>query len=279
MKKILLFTIILSLYGFSMNGSDLFPEISEWKMNEEDHVYNSGDLWEIIDGAAEGFISYYFEDLHIAEYTNSDRIIRVELYKHKTIEDAYGIYAAERMSDYSLIPVGSQGYKSDDIINFVTGNYYIKIMKIGTSKVEESTLMMIAEAVNKQLKQPVGLPDAIRFFPEEGMIYLSDNYIAQDFLGYSFFRAAYTARYDKPVSFQLFIIKLTPVEIQKILDLYLKMLKEDNVQQKDGLYIVNDLFNGKILMKQQESFLIGVFNTDNEDVATDYIQKTIARLP
>jgi transcriptional regulator CtsR len=279
MKKILLFTIFLSFYGFSIKGSDLFPEISEWKMREEDRVYNSGDLWEIINGAAEGFLSYYFEDLHIAEYTNGDRIIRVELYKHKTIEDAYGIYAAERMPDYLLIPVGSQGYKSTDIINFVAGNYYIKIMKIGTAKVEESTLMIIAEAVNKQLKQPVGLPDAIRLFPEEGMTYLSDNYIAQDFLGYSFFRAAYTARYDKPVSFQLFIIKLTPDEIQKMLDQYFSMLKEDKVQQKEGIYIVNDLFNGKILMKQLGSFLIGVYNTDNEDVAIGYIQKTIARLP
>jgi hypothetical protein len=279
MKTILLFTFIFSLFGFSIIGSELFPEIPEWKMNEEVRVYNSGDLWEIIDGAAEGFLSYYFENLHIAEYTNNDRIIRVELYNHKTTEDAYGIYAAERMPDYVLIPVGSQGYKSDDIINFVAGNYYVKIMKIGTAKVEESTLMMIAEAVNKQLKQPVGLPEAIRLFPEEGMTYLSDNYIAQDFLGYSFFRAAYTARYEKPVSFQIFIIKLTPAEIQKILDQYFEMLKEVKVQQKEGLYIVNDLFNGKIFLKQQGDYLIGVFNTDNEEVATDYIKKTITRLP
>jgi len=279
MKTILLFTFIFSLFGFSIIGSELFPEIPEWKMNEEVRVYNSGDLWEIIDGAAEGFLSYYFENLHIAEYTNNDLIIRVELYNHKTTEDAYGIYAAERMPDYVLIPVGSQGYKSDDIINFVAGNYYVKIMKIGTAKVEESTLMMIAEAVNKQLKQPVGLPEAIRLFPEEGMTYLSDNYIAQDFLGYSFFRAAYTARYEKPVSFQIFIIKLTPAEIQKILDQYFEMLKEVKVQQKEGLYIVNDLFNGKIFLKQQGDYLIGVFNTDNEEVATDYIKKTITRLP
>ena len=49
-----------------------FPEIPGWKLNVNEHVYNAGDLWELINGAADIFLSYYFEDLLIGEYTQKE---------------------------------------------------------------------------------------------------------------------------------------------------------------------------------------------------------------
>jgi hypothetical protein len=279
-KKIILSVIIFSLLINTKAGeSNLFPEIPGWKMKEDPRVYNSQDLWELIDGAADIFLSYYFEDIHIAEYTNKDQIIRVELYRHRSIEDTYGIYTAERMPDYPQVLIGSQGYKSQGVLNFMAGNYYIKVMSAGVTEADEKTIALVAGKVDAKLAQPVGLPELISFFPEDGKVSLSDNYIAQNFLGYSFFHHAFSARYDKPVEFQLFIIKLTPEEIKKILDQYFIMMKEDKVQQKEGLYVVNDLFNGSVFLKQKDSYLVGVFNTNSEETATNYINKVIEKFP
>lgn len=279
-KRMIVVVLFCSLlYNVNAGASNLFPEIPGWKMKEDSRVYNSGDLWELINGAADIFLSYYFEDLHIAEYTNKDQIIRVELYKHKTLEDTYGIYSAERMPDYPQVSIGSQGYKSQGVLNFMAGNYYVKVMSAGVTEAEEKIIALVAGKVDAKLSQPVGLPKEIDFFPEEGKVYLSDNYIAQNFLGYSFLRTAFSARYDKPVEFQLFLIKSTPEEIKKMLARYVEMMKEDKVQQKEGLYLVNDLFNGMVFLKQKGDYLVGVVSTNSEETAMNYIEKVISKLP
>lgn len=278
-KLTLIVTFLILLVSVKAVDGKLFPDVPGWKMKVDQRIYNSGDLWELINGAADIFLSYYFEDLTIAEYTNKDKIIRVELYKHKTLEDTYGIYSAERMPDYPQVSIGSQGYKSQGVLNFMTGNFYVKVMSAGATEADEETIALVANKVNAGLAQPVGLPQEISLFPEEGKVFLSDNYIAQNFLGYSFFHHAFSARYNKPSDCQLFVIKLTSVEIQKMLDQYFQLVKEEKIQQKEGLYMVSDLFNGIVFLKQRGDYLVGMLGTDNEATASDYIGKVIAKLP
>jgi hypothetical protein len=280
LKKLILVTALfvatLTLHAID---SGLFPQIEGWKILEDQRVYTSGDLWELIDGAADIFLSYYFQDLHIAEYTSKDRIIRVELYRHSSLANTYGIYTAERMPDYPQVAIGSQGYKSQGVVNFMAGNYYVKIMSAGSEEVDESTLGMVAVKVNDKLAQPVKLPDEIKLLPREGMVYLSDNYIAQNFLGYSFFKSAFSAKYGDQGEVQLFIIHLTPEEIQKMLDQYMTMLTNEKVQKKDGYLVMNDPFNGTVFLKQKDNFLVGVLNTSNEAVARGLIDQVTEKIP
>jgi len=271
--------LLVAILQVQAGDSSLFPQIQGWKMHEEQRIYNSGDLWELINGAADIFLSYYFQDLHIAEYTNKDQVIRVELYRHSTLANTYGIYTAERMPDYPQVRIGSQGYKSQGVLNFMAGNYYVKVMSAGIAEADENTIALVAEKVDAQLAQPIKLPDELELFPEEGKIYLSDSYIAQNFLGYSFFRAAFTAKYGAQGNIQLFIIRLTPEEIQKIIDQYIALMKEDKVLLKDGYYIIHDLFNGTIFLRQKGNTMAGVLNTNDQDTAFGYISKVFEKLP
>lgn len=281
MIKRLLLGVLLFASSHPMFAADtgLFPEITGWKVHEDEKVYTSGDLWELINGAADIFLSYYFQDLHIAEYTKKDLIIRVELYRHNSLANTYGIYTAERMPDYPQVPIGSQGYKSQGVVNFMTGNYYVKIMSAGAREVDENTLALVAEKVDAQLAQPKGLPDEIKLLPAEGMVSLSDSYIAQNFLGYSFFRSAFSAKYGNQGEIQLFIIRLTPEEIQKMLDQYKALVKEDKIQQKEEYYVIQDPYNGTVFLMQKAGFLVGVLNTNDEATALGYIKKVSESIP
>lgn len=274
-------TVVISFAFLTARAyeSGLFPRVDGWKMQEDERVYTAGDLWELINGAADIFLSYDFQDLHIAEYINSDRIIRVELYRHSSPANTYGIYTAERMPDYPQVSVGSQGYKSEGVLNFMAGNYYVKIMSAGVGAVDEQTLAKVAKMVDHQLAQPLGLPQEIKLLPEDGMVYLSYHYIAQNFLGYSFFRSAFTANYGAQGEIQLFIIHLTPEEIQKMLAQYRVMVKEENIRQKDGYFIIGDPFNGTVFLQQRDNFLVGVLNTQDETIALGYIRQVTEKLP
>lgn len=186
MKKIIsLCLFVISIVPMKANA--VFPDFTGWKLQEDPRIYSSKDLWELIDGAADIFLSYDFKDLRIAEYSHNDQIIRVELYRQSNTDNAYGIYTAERMPDYPQVSVGSQGYKSQGVLNFLSGNYYVKIMSAGAVEAEEDAIAQLAGKINEMLAQPVGLPGVLKLFPEEGKEILSDAYIAQNFLGIVFF--------------------------------------------------------------------------------------------
>lgn len=276
-KMTLALAALFLLAKINASEIEMFPNIDGWKLKTNERVYNSGDLWELIDGAADIFLSYNFEDLHIAQYTRKDQMIRVEIYRHKTTDDAYGIYTAERMPDYPPVQVGTLGYKSQGIVNFLSGPYYVKIMSAGIKEAEESIIAMIASGVARQMNQPDALPDVLALFPAEGKMILSDTYVAQNFLGYSFLHHAFSARYNQPSDFQLFIIKLSPAEIQQMIEQYTALMKEDKVSINNGLYIIQDLFNGTVYLKQQQNLLIGVANSKNEEVARTVIEKVVAK--
>jgi hypothetical protein len=278
-KKIFILACLLFTYsGIKASENNLFPEVPGWKMKLNDKVYNSGNLWELIDGAADIFLSYYFEDLHIAEYSRKDQIIRVELYKHKTFEDTYGIYTAERMPDYPQVDIGSQGYKSQGVLNFFAGNYYIKIMSAGAVEVDDQTISMFAEKVDGKLALSKQMPEVLSLFPSEGRVFLSDTYIAQNFLGYSFMNHAFSVKYEKPGDLQLFVIKLLPEQIQGMLDQYLKLMKEDKVKQIDNLYVVTDLFNGIVYLGKKDQYLVGVMNCNDEGMAKSMINQVLQKI-
>jgi hypothetical protein len=261
-----------------MQGNIVFPDFNGWKLKEDPRVYTGKDLWELIDGAADIFLSYDFKDLRIAEYSNKDQIIRVELYRQSTPDNAFGIYTAERMPDYPQVSVGSQGYKSQGVLNFLAGDYYVKIMSAGAVEAEENAIAQLAVSINEMLAQPVGLPDVLKLFPAEGKEELSDAYIAQNFLGYSFLHSAFTMKYKTEAEFQLFIIKDTPEELQRMLDEYMKMLKDEKPQVKDNLIVAKDPYNGTLFIEKKGNYLVGVMNTEKEAIATAYIQKVIRKI-
>jgi hypothetical protein len=278
-KFFLWVSLFFLLPPHALIASEWFPEINGWTLEEDEHVYNSSDLWQLIDGAAEVFIDYNFLDLHLAEYTHDEQIIRVEIYRHGTPADSYGMYSSERMPDYQLVNVGAQGYSSEGIVNFFTGSCYVKVMNAGLGQIPDDILLTVAGKVDDLLDQSHQMPETLSLLPNQGRVYLSDTYIASNFIGYGFLHSAFTAKYDVDGNtFQLFVIKSTPEEVQNMINSYMALLKEDKFRQQGSLYIVDDMFNGRIFLSVQNNYLVGVLNTDNEELAADYVQMVTEKL-
>jgi hypothetical protein len=281
MKKTVLALIVL-FTGTVVFAAEpaMFPEIRGWKLQVDKKVYTADNLWEVIDGAAELYLAYNFQDLHQAIYaTENEREVKVELYRHDNPVNTYGIYAAERMPDYTFIETGVQGYTSPDILNFFTGCYYVKISSYGRNDVDEETLKAFAGEVSLYLNQTGSWPGEVHLFPPEGKMYMSDGYVASNFMGYGFFRFAFTARYSAGGEFTLFIIHGKEGEAETMLNKYTGMVKEDSIRKKGNIYIVPDPYNGKVLLSKKGNYLVGVLNAADEMTAMEYIGKTMVNIP
>lgn len=277
-KHCLILAIYLTVLSVPVNSNpnNLFPKIKGWEVKTEKVVYGKLNLWEYIDGAADMYLSYDFQDLNIAEYTNKqEHSVKVEIYRHSSTENAFGIYTAERMMNYTFIDVGVQGYTEPDVLNFLTGEYYVKIVSSGKPGVEQSALYEIAEKIENTLGTEKNWPGVIDLFPAEGKLVNSENYIARDFLGYSFFHSAFTADYDIEEKFKMFIIKLkSEADTRAMLDSYISLLKEDKITEENNIYIIDDFFNGKVFLLIKSNHIVGIMNTGNKDLAIEYLSRT-----
>jgi hypothetical protein len=152
-------------------------------------------------------------------------------------------------------------------------------MSIGEKASNDESIGFIAHEIGEALGEAGPLPEELLLFPKAGQVYLSDYYSAQNFMGYSFFKSAFSVRYRDRGGLQLFLIHSTAEEIKGMMDQYFALFKEDKVWQKDGYWMVQDLFNGIVFIKQKGSYLFGVLHSGDEKEAVHYLLEFTNNIP
>ena len=278
MKKISIIVLVywifaLNSYPLDPGETEFFPQVKGWTLFPNERVYVPSDLWDLIDGAADSYLSYDFIDLHLADYKNDAGInVRVELYHHSSFDNAFGIYTTERSPDYHFIDIGSQGYLEEGALNFLCGYYYIKVTTSSQGDDAQKSLIRIAENIQQHLAQDRNWPDVFQIFPP-GMIQYSEHYIAENFLGFEFLHSAFTVDYNQDEEgFQVFIIRTNePEEVHEMLRRYLKFTKQD-IEVKDGSFLIKDPYNGDINAILTGNTLAGIIDCSDEKIVNEYIE-------
>ena len=242
----------------------VFPQVGGWKLAPEETVYNPTNLFDVIDGAADLYLEYDFVDLHIGRYAKGELEIKVEIYKHGSSSDAFGIFSQERFADYHFIDLGVQGYLEKGALNFLSGIYYVKISTIQEGAAAQDAILLIAKAVDKHLKQSKAWPTMLATFPAGKKKAYSEQYIAKNFLGYSPLNRAYVTTYDDGQSFKAFVMRFgTSEEAMKTLDSFFKALPKNAVRREtSGKQEIQDPNNGRIEVVLKDGFLFGVVSQE-----------------
>ncbi len=280
---LLMFGLLVCTTAMAGRGDEhLFPSIPGWNIQQEEQIYDANNLWDIIDGAADLFLEYAFVDLHIARYTNADSIeVKVEIYRHATPVDAFGMYSQERDPQYNFIKIGIQGYLQQGVLNFLDGVYYIKLSTYQTGLTAQNAMQMIGNKFDEHLKQENAFPAVLKIFPITGKLANTEQYVARNFLGYSFLNGAYVARYDGGSTFKVFIIETPSSEkAQAMMAEYLKVLPKDSVTRVGkNRYDIRDPHNGETIVVAWKTFLYGVLNCTDSEKRENLIKEMSTNLP
>ena len=275
-------TVLLILFtsvSFSYGQESLFPQIPGWKITQDDPVYNVNNLWDIIDGAADLYLEYNFIDLHIARYISTDSIeVKVELYRHGSDVDAFGMYSQERDTAYNFIQLGVQGYLQQGVLNFLTGSYYVKMSTYQTGSKAQEAMLTIGKMLVAQLKQNNLMPTLFKVFPVMGKKPNTEQYIARNFLGYSFMNSAYVTMYKDSSTFKIFVIESAVQEkANTMLIEYLNAVpKETATKIAPDKYQIHDPHNGIIELLIFNRYVCGIINCSNDKIRDWYLQVVAA---
>jgi hypothetical protein len=186
----------LSVTGGQGERSPL-PRISGWTLTADSAVYDPTNLWDLIDGAAEVFLSYQFQELTVGSYADGKGyVVRAEIYRHGSPTMAFGMYAAERAPEYEFVDLGTEGYVEEGVLNFLAGTYYCKLTTDTRGTPGREALTAVGRGVEAALRQERRWPEGIRLLPASGRKERSEGYVAVNVLGYPFLSHAFTAEYD-----------------------------------------------------------------------------------
>jgi hypothetical protein len=244
-----------------------------------DSVYTPDNLWDIIDGAAELFLSYGLVDLRIMEYADAAGTdVRVELYRHDSRTNAFGIYTQERNPGAHFIDIGTQGYVEDKVLNFFCGVYYVKISSHREGKEGIDAMLLIGHRVAEHLGQEPGWPAALGLLPTGQRLPNTESYIAENFLGYRILHSAFTARYERACT--LFVIDLeSPSRARGVAESYMKAVGRPQELREGEITDIPDPHNGSIAILLHGRILSGAFGAGGQALLHRYLGLLEARLP
>lgn len=279
-----LLPIVFSMVGFLFAGGgisagkekdDLFPALSGWKGPVAIQTFSPETLYEYINGAADLYLKYDFQELQVAEYHGTGKAsLTIEIYRHRTPTHAFGIYSQERNPQAQFLRLGVQGFREEGLLVFVSGNFYVKITGSNLEEKEGEVLSSIAESLAQRLGPPGTLPAVLSAFPEKGKKKNSERYIAKNFLGYDFFKDGFTADYEREgKKFKLWIIQGESLsDCRERLRRYMEKLGTPTADPKEGTYRFTDPYHGKVELFWRGRNIVGVLGLPDEALRGEYLQ-------
>jgi len=277
MKTIcLVLGIIIFLWAPGSKAKEFnFPEISGWKQSGEIQTFTPKTLFEYINGAADLYIMYDFQELKVAEYKNEKKAsVTIEVYEHKTPTHAFGIYSQERLPNANFIDIGAQGYIENNVLNFLTGSYYVKMTSYHTGAEDREILLTFAKKMSENLGTKGALPAILSSFPEEGKKKNSEKFINRDFLGYSFLHSAFTADYELAGrKFKLFVIEGVDREnCREMVEKYVQKSGNTGKNILEGIYKISDPYHGEVEFGWKGKLIWGALNLADASLRSKYLR-------
>jgi hypothetical protein len=260
---------------------DFFPRLEGWEKKGNPAIYTPDTLYEYINGAADVYLSYDFQQLASLTFENDKKhSFTVDIYQHSNAVMGFGIYTQERPRTGPFLALGAQGYYEKGVLNFLKGSYYVKLSGFDLGDGDKKVLTEAAAQVAKKLTGEKQFPNTIGWFPPKGKVEHSERYIAKNFMGHSFLQSAFVADYQgEDKKFQVFIIETeNDGGTAKILESYLAFVKGKGktveTPEKD-VYRFQDPYyrsGGKMTMKRKGKYLWGLLSKTPETAAY-YIEK------
>ncbi len=244
--------------------TSFLPEMKGWEQDESPQHYFPQNLFEYINGAAESYLSYNFEELIVAQFRHdgSEKNVSIEIYDMGNYKNSFGIYSAERFPDNQFAAFGLQGYMEEGALNFLIGKYYVKFLCFECGKDSDKTLKAFVDEIVRRVKDKGNFPPLLAAFPKEGLLPNTERYVLRNFMGYGFLHDGYLASYKvNDLEFQCFLIEgKDPQEAQVMLDRFLDKKDPKSIEKKPSNYVIKDRYYHSIYLSLSGNCICGVLN-------------------
>jgi len=162
-----------------MNPEISLPsEAGGWKWDEKEMKYDSRTLFKYIDGAAELYLAYGFQNLTVRRFEKLNQPpIMVELYEMASSEDAYGVFSFEHQDE--AVGIGQGSEFGGGLLRFWKGKYFVSIYGEGEGTEAESGILKMGGAAANSIPATGPEPKLVGYIPGKdlGLVDKSVRYL------------------------------------------------------------------------------------------------------
>lgn len=262
----------------SKPASTLFPDLDGWKKGEI-ATWTPDTLYQPIDGAADLFLRYHFEEMDSVEYSNGSESFTVEVYRHATPTDAFGPYSQGLPEREVYLDIGVQGYADGGNLNFLAGRHYIEMRSLAEEAKVLGPMKDVARRMAAALNEGARFPAIFGRFPEKGRRPHSERYLARDVLGYACLPQAFAAEYT--LNGGTGTLQVLPfaseAEAKETLAAFLREEKHGPVEE-GVMAELDDRYQGRLQLLKSGRYLLIVSGSLEAEPARALIREAADRL-
>ena len=263
-------------------------QLPGWTRSPKITIIGPSSLWEHINGAAEQYLAFQFQDLATATYTRTaGGTATVEIYRMADPVHAYGIYAQELSPTATRVAVGVEGRAGRNSVKFWSGDFYVNVLAPSGSDATQADVLALATAVAAGLGAPGKPPAQIAWFPPVGLVADSIKFVPADALGQSVFANAFEAKYPgTPEPSTLVIVPFANVDSARgALATYESFLggaakgATKRTGPGDGGFTAKEGYYGLIVAVRTGSTIVISLGASSEAAASTLVTDAVRRLP
>ena len=264
--------------------ASLFPRLAEraWTAKEPVRTFGPGTLYEEIDGEAELFLPYGFEELTVGIVRPAGKEepeVRLELFRHATSRDAFGVFSQHRFPGQEVADVGAaKAIVSEASLDFFQGRHFVRIRAASgaAGRMDMESLGRELSSLLPGTDDPPRETEALRI---PGLIDGSVVFHRRAILGYEVLAPGYEAKYSDAGTAGTLIL-ITPEDAGPP-----PQFREKLSHSLPGFTRVEkdlfraDLPSGTIWLTSRNGFYFGVTGKLTRPQAEGVLAKIALRLP
>jgi len=141
----------------------------EWILREPTRVFTGADLFAHINGGAELFLEFGFEDLTVCKYSNDSNFLDLEVYKMDNHLAALGIYLSKTGRETPLMEISARNTASPFQIVITSGQFFIMVNNFSGQVQQQSLMINLAQTLVSQIDGSDSI-DLFSYLPDENLV-------------------------------------------------------------------------------------------------------------
>ncbi len=258
MKKVAFVVLALLVAGPAMAQMPPCTAVQGWTQQGAARSFDADNLFEYMDGNAEGYILYHFVGMKGITCQSGESTLNIDISEFENTEFAYGMFTSTRDPQLPTEKIGVTGQVTQRKGFFVKDKYYVEI-SANPEKDHSATLRAFLSIIDKNIQGRTTLPDAFGWFPTENLVADSIRLVPESVLGLRLLKSGYVAQYQAG---KAFLVRESSPEAaaQVFAKLAARFGQTSPVKIADEAFTANDKYLNGVCLFRKGSVIGGFAN-------------------
>ena len=142
---------------------------NDWVLQVPNKVYFEKELFKYIDGGAEIFREFGFENLTLYKYNNNNNALEIEVYKMENTQAALGIYLMKTHQEFPVEEISARNTANPYQIVITSGRFFIQVNNFSGNSQLRPLMIKLSQILIDQIHEP-DTSGVLTYLPPQNMI-------------------------------------------------------------------------------------------------------------